>query len=173
MASKDKRLVLSVFADEAAADAAVESLRAWDKLDDDVKLNSIGTMVLDEKGKLKIHKVGRLYDFAKGAGVGAIAVILAGYILFPLEAPLLVGLYELHRKNLRVSDEQRERLSADLKDGKAAVAVLVAIDEVSDVLAKLAELGGSNEEPIGVEITPEMDADAAKAEAEATTQAAG
>lgn len=167
MAHKEKGLVFALFADEAAADEAVESLKAWDKLDDDVKLNAIGTMVLDEDGKLKIHKVGRLYDFAKGAGVGAVAVILAGWIFMPLVDASLFGLFELHRKRLRVTPEQRDRLSEELKSGKAAVAVLVTPEEVAAVLAKLAELGGSPEDPVAVEITPELEAAAAQAQAEA------
>lgn len=163
MAHKEKGLVLALFPDEAAADAAVESLKAWDKLDDDVKLNALGMMVLDEDGKLKIHKVGRLWDAAKGVGAGAVAVILAGYIVSPLILPVAGGLYMLHHKNLHVAPELRERLSAELKNGKAAVAVLVTREEAAAVSAKLAELGGSPEDPIHMEITPEMEAAAAEA----------
>ena len=170
---KEKGLVLSLFADEAAADEAVESLQAWDKLEDDVKLHGIGTIVLDENGKLKIHKAGRIYDFAKGAGVGAVAVILAGALFAPVIDVAMFGAFALFYKNLRISPEQRERLSAELTNGKAAVAVLVTREEVAAVLAKLTELGGSSEELIEVEMTPELDAAAAKADAEASVQAAG
>jgi hypothetical protein len=166
MAPKNKTLVLSLFADEAAADAAVESLKAWDKMDEDVKLNAIGTIALDGKGKLKIHKIGRFWDAARGVGAGAIATILAGYILSPLLLPAVSGAFELHRKRLRVTADQRERLSAELVGGKAAVAVLVVPDEADGVRAKLGELGGSPEEPIGVEITPELETTAAEAQAE-------
>ena len=117
MADENKGLVLSLFADEAAASEAVESLQAWDKLEDDVKLHGIGTIVLDENGKLKIHKVGRLWDFAKGAGAGAVAVILVGSILGPVIDAALFGLFAVHFKKLRVTPEQRERLSAELKNG--------------------------------------------------------
>jgi hypothetical protein len=48
----DKQLVLAIFKDEAAADAAVESLKQWDKADDDLKLNAIGVLVLDDKGEV-------------------------------------------------------------------------------------------------------------------------
>ena len=54
-----KTVVLAYFADEIAADDAVESLKQWDKADDDVKLNAIGVLVLDDKGKLKTHKTGQ------------------------------------------------------------------------------------------------------------------
>jgi hypothetical protein len=33
-------------------------LKAWDKRDNDIKLSSIDVLVLDEKGKIKTHKLG-------------------------------------------------------------------------------------------------------------------
>ena len=54
----ENQVVLGVFADEAAADAAVEALKAWDKASDEVKPTSIGVLVLDEKGALKTQKMG-------------------------------------------------------------------------------------------------------------------
>ena len=48
-----KTVVLAFFKDEVAADDAVESLKAWDKRDDDIKLSSIGVLVLDDKGKIE------------------------------------------------------------------------------------------------------------------------
>ena len=42
----DKQIVVAIFPDEAAADTAAQSLKDWDKLDDDVKLNAIGILVL-------------------------------------------------------------------------------------------------------------------------------
>ena len=72
----DNQVVLGVFADEAAADAAVEALKAWDKASDDVKLTSIGVLVLDEKGELKTHKMGSRSK-AKGAGIGLVLAVVA------------------------------------------------------------------------------------------------
>ena len=48
-----------------------QSLKDWDKLDDDVKLNAIGVLVLDEKGKIKAQKIGRR-SWGKGAGIGVV-----------------------------------------------------------------------------------------------------
>jgi hypothetical protein len=53
-----RTVVLAFFRDEADADDAVEQMKAWDKWDDDVKLNAIGVLALDDKGKLKTHKLG-------------------------------------------------------------------------------------------------------------------
>jgi len=72
----ENQVVLGVFADEAAADAAVESLKAWDKASDEVKLTSIGVLVLDDKGALKTHKMGSRSK-AKGAGIGLLLAVVA------------------------------------------------------------------------------------------------
>ena len=54
-----KTVVLSYFSNEETADDAVAALKAWDKADDDIKLNAIGVLVLDDKGKVKAHKLGQ------------------------------------------------------------------------------------------------------------------
>ena len=66
-----KQLVLAIFDSEAAADDAAEALKAWEKATDDIKLKSVGVLVLDDNGKLKVDKVGRRSTF-KGAGIGVI-----------------------------------------------------------------------------------------------------
>ena len=139
----DKQLVLATFNDEAAADAAVESLKAWDKADDDVKANAIGVLVLDDKGKLKTRKLGRR-STGKGAGIGLVLAIITPPTLV---AGVLGGgvLGALHKKGLGLKDADRERIAAQLTDGKAAVGVLADNIEASTISAKLAELGGTAE----------------------------
>lgn len=157
---KGRGVVLALFESEAAADAAVDALKAWDELDEDVKLNAIGMMVLDEEGKLKMHKVGRRRGIAKGVAGGAIAVLLAGYVITPLGLPILGGLVGATRKHIPMSDEDRDRLARELKNGKAAVGVLVKFEQREAVSKKLAELGGSPEQTL--ELTPELEAAAAE-----------
>lgn len=159
-ADKGKGVVLALFENEAAADAAVDGLKAWDELDDDVKLNAIGMMALDEDGKLKMHKVGRRRGIAKGVAGGAIAVVLAGYLVTPLGLPVLGGLLGATRKNIPMSDEDRDRLARELKNGKVALAVLVKSEQRDAVSKKLADLGGSPEQTL--ELTPELEAAAAE-----------
>ena len=139
----DTQVVLSIFPDEAAADAAVESLKSWDKGNDDIKLNAIGVLVLDDKGKVKSHKLGRR-SVGKGAGIG---VILAVLVPPSVLAGAIGGgaLGALHHKGLGLGGKDRDRLAADLSDGKAAVGVLVAGDEAKEVSAKLTELGGETQ----------------------------
>lgn len=139
----DKQVVISVFDNESAADAAVESLKSWDKVSKDVKLGAIGVLVLDEKGQVKTHKMGKR-SIGKGAGIGVILAIVAP----PLGAGTVVAgglLGALHRKGLGLDEADRERISAQLASGKAAVGVLARSDEADIVAAKLKELGGDSE----------------------------
>jgi uncharacterized membrane protein len=152
----DKQLVLAIFKDEAAADSAVASLKDWDKMNEDVKANSIGVLVLDENGKIKTHKLGKR-STGKGAGIGLILAVLTPPTLL---AGILGGgiLGALHHKGLGLSDEDRDRIAAELTDGKAAVGVLAASDEADQFSAMLTELGGATEvlavsEEVDAEVT--------------------
>lgn len=163
-----RKLVLGLFADEAAADAAVESLRAWDALDDDVKLHDITVMALDQDGKLKVSNLlrARAEGAAKGFGSGLIAVILAGPIGPVLAVPVLGGIIgSLYRPGLGLDRQERERIAAELAGGKAAVGVLVKHEEeATAVSAKLAELRGA---PETHEVSDEAEAAAEQAAEEA------
>ena len=98
----ENQVVLGVFADEAAADAAVESLKAWDKASDEVKLTSIGVLVLDDKGALKTHKMGSRSK-AKGAGIGLVLAIVAPpTLLAGVVGGAVLGAF--HHKGLGMND---------------------------------------------------------------------
>ena len=131
---------LAIFPNEAAADTAAQSLKEWDKLDDDVKLNAIGVLVLDDNGKVKTQKMGRR-SWGKGAGIG---VILAALTPVGLLAGAIGGglIGALHHKGLGIDSDERERLSAALDNGQAAVGALVNSSVAAGVMSKLAELGG-------------------------------
>jgi hypothetical protein len=139
----DTQVVLAFFDGEAAADAAGESLKSWDKLDDDVKLSSIGVLVLNDKGKVKTHKLGKR-STGKGAGIGLVLAIIAPPTLL---AGVIGGgvLGALHHKGLGLKDADRDRIAAELAGGKAAVGVLAPTDEATTISAKLGELGGTAE----------------------------
>ena len=164
----DKGVVFALFDNEAAADAAVESLKAWDKLDDDVKLNAIGVLALDEHGKLKMHKVGPRRGVAKGVASGAVVVVLAGYIVSPLALPVAFGAVGATRRSVPLSPERRDQLSAAIKKGKAAVGIQVKMDETAAVSAKLEELGGIVDI---LEMTPDLEAAAGEVPADDSTGA--
>lgn len=139
----EKQLVLGIFADEAAADAAVASIKEWDKASEEVKLGAIGVLVVDDKGKLKEQKMGQR-STKKGAGIGLVLAIVAPPTLI---AGAIAGgiLGALHHKGLGLSEADRERLGAALAGGKAAVGVLAATGESALISHKLTELGGTPE----------------------------
>ena len=134
-----KRVVISLFDDEAAADAAAVALK-----DSGVaKHDAIGVLVLDESGDLKSHKLGA-HSVYKGAGIGFVLALL-GPIGVGIGATAGGALGLLHHKGLGLSDRDRERISAELALGKAGVGVLADFDEAPSIDAKLTELGGLSE----------------------------
>jgi len=136
----DDRVVLAFFKDETAADDAVESLKAWDKADDDIKLNAIGVLVLDDKGHIKTHKLGKR-SVGKGAGIGLVlAVIAPPTLLAGVVGGGLLGAF--HHKGLGFNAADRARIAADLTGGKAAVGVLAGYAQSVAILDKLTQLGG-------------------------------
>ena len=132
----DKQLVLSFFADEPAADTAAMELKDSGIAPGD----AIGLLVLDAAGNLKVDKVGAR-SWGAGAGVGACLVLLGPAVL---GVGLLGGTAAggLHHKGLKLSDEDKTRISTDLGAGKAAVGVLAKIEDGPDVQKQLTELGG-------------------------------
>ncbi len=132
----EKQLVLSFFADEPAADAAATALKDSGITSGD----AIGLLVLDDSGDLRVDKVGAR-SWGAGAGVGACLLVLG-------PAALGVGLLGgtaaggLHHKGLKLSDEDKARISADLGAGKAAVGVLAKVEDAPVIQKQLTELDG-------------------------------
>ena len=118
-----KTVVLAFFNDEATADDAVESLKKWDKADDNIKLDAIGVLALDDKGKLKTHKLGKR-SVGKGAGIGLVlAVIAPPTLIAGVVGGGVIG--ALHHKGLGLKAADRDRIASQLTAGQAAVGVLV------------------------------------------------
>jgi uncharacterized membrane protein len=159
------KVVLSFFKDEAAADAAVAELKAWDKIEDSVKLTAIGVLTLDEKGEIKVSKLGSRSTL-KGAGVGLALALVTPLALGVVIAGAAFG--ALHHKGLGLKAEDRERIGANLTNGQAAVGVLAKTAQADLVAAKLAELGGVTEtHEVSDEVEAEVEAAAPAIEAEA------
>lgn len=154
-----KQLVIALFENEAAADKAVEAVKAWDKASKEIKLGSIGVLAKDAKGKVKTDKVGARHT-ATGVAGGVLAVVLTG------GANLLAGAViggitgGFFHKGLGLPKEDVTRIGGQLDGGKAAVCILAADDEAQAVTAKLAELGGKAETH---EVSEEAIEEAAKA----------
>ena len=112
----DKQLVLAIFADEAAADAAVTSLKSWAEVTKGIWLGAIGVLVVDEAGHLKEHKLGARSG-GKGAGIGLLlAVVAPPTLLVGMAGGSLLG--HFHHKGLRLSAEDRERIGGELPGGQ-------------------------------------------------------
>jgi hypothetical protein len=139
-----KQLVLAFFENEAAADAAADKLKSWDKATKDIKLGSIGVLVKDDKGKVKTHKLGSRRT-GTGVTLGVLAAILSGGVTL-LGGVVVGGIAgSLFHKGLGMSKDDVARISSNLDGGHAAVGTLVAADEAATVSAKLTELGGTAE----------------------------
>ena len=118
----DMKLVLGIYGDEAAADAAASSLMAWEKANDVVH-RPVGVLVADGDGRIKQHKLGQR-STGKGAGIGLVLAVIAP----PTFIVGIVGggiLGHFHHKGLVLTDADRERIAAELAGGKASVGVLV------------------------------------------------
>ncbi len=138
-----KQVILGIFADEAAADAAVEALKTWDDDNIDIELESIGVLVVDDKGQIKEHKLGRRSG-GKGAGIGLVlAVIAPPTLLAGIVGGGVIG--HFHHKGLGLSQEDRDRIIAELAGGKAAVGILAPVMDAPPISAKLASLGATPE----------------------------
>jgi hypothetical protein len=158
----DHRMVLAIFADEAAADAAAKSLMAWEK-DNEFVSRPVGVLVADEHGRIKEHKLGARAG-KRGAGIGLVlAAIAPPSLLVGLVGGAVIG--RLYHKGLGLTDEDRERIAAELAGGKAAIGVLVEEDPEAWMISdRLKALGGIAEVH---EVTEDaLDAVAAAAPAE-------
>jgi hypothetical protein len=164
-----QQLVLAFFDNEAAADAAVNSVKQWDKASKDVKLGAIGILVKDDKGKIKTHKLG-----ARKTGTGAVLFALAAVLTggATLVAGAVFGgiLGSFFRKGLGISKEDLARIDGELSGGKAAVCVLASPAEAAAVSDQLAMLGGK---PESHEVSEEVVQDAVTAAAEAPADEEG
>ncbi len=150
MTNKNDNLVVAYFNNRAAAEAAVDDLKDWDKANDSIKLGAIAVLTLNEKtGHLEAHEVGQR-DAKKGAlwgaGIGVVAGILtAGIGLIPgiiLGGAAGGGLGALNHKSVGMSDDDREQMANNLKNGGAALAVMADGFEVEATEAELGRLGG-------------------------------
>jgi hypothetical protein len=139
-----KQLVLAFFDNEAAADAAVDALKQWDKASKEIKLGAIGVLAKDDKGKIKTHKLGSRKTGTGAVLFGLVAVLSGGASL--LAGAVFGGIVgSFFRKGVGISKDDLARMDGELDGGKAAVAVLAEPDEATAISAKLAELGGAPE----------------------------
>ena len=133
----DRQLVLAVYPDEAAADRVAEGLMENGMGQD----SPVAVLVLDEKGELKADKMGARSSH-KGAGIGAVLSLL-GPVGLGVGAVLGGAAGALHHKNLGLSDDDKDRIVSQLREGRAAVGIMAPAGRAPGIMAWLKELGGT------------------------------
>lgn len=147
MAEKDTELIIAYFPTADEAQAAGQHLKDWDKERKDIKLGAMSIMTMNESGELKEDQVG-VRKTGKGAKWGVIAgaalgilsggATLIGGALVGLAAGALGG--SLFHKKIGMTDEDQQRLEKHLKDGGAALAVMMDLDEMESTIHELNKL---------------------------------
>jgi len=144
-----EQAVIASFDSQAQAEQAAKDLMGWDKANDDIKLGAIGVLTKDDKGEIKTKN----YSERKtrkgamvGVGLGAIAAVVSGGLTL---IPSVVGgavaggaAGTLFRKGLGMSEEDLQKLSADLDNGRAALLVMCNAGEVQATSEYLVAAGG-------------------------------
>lgn len=144
---KNENVVVAIFEDRAAAEAAIERLKAWDEASKDIKLGAIG-LLYKEDGEVKSsigHQGGR--GLRIGALVGVIAGVLTGGV--GVAGGAVVGgaaggaIGSFFAKSLHLSEAECESLGQELELGKAAVVVTCDEYEISSTRTNLEKSGGA------------------------------
>jgi uncharacterized membrane protein len=149
MANKNKNVIIAYFPSAAAAEGASESLKMWDKANDQIKLGGIGILT-SVNGEIKEHKVGAKAT-GTGAKVGATLGIITGILSggVTLVGGALVGmaggalLGAIKHKGLGLTDADMQTFKTELASGKAALVVTADDHEVEPTKARIVEFGGT------------------------------
>ena len=147
MADKDSELVIAYFPSADEAQEAGKQLKEWDKENKHLKFGAMSILTMNDKGKLKEEKVG-----ARAGGKGAKWGVVAGAALGILSGGAtliggaLVGLAagglggSLFHKKIGMNDEDQAKLEKHLKDGGAALAVMLDLEEMEATVSQLNRL---------------------------------
>lgn len=151
MANKNDHFVVAYYTNSAAAEAAADDLKNWDKANKDIKLGAIGVLRLNAKnGQLEVEEMGQR-DARKGALWGTaigvtLGVLTAGIGLIPGVIAGAAGggvLGSFNHKSLGMSDADRDTLVDQLRHGGAALGVMCDDFEAEATKAEMARLGGT------------------------------
>lgn len=176
--NKNDHLVVAYFDSKDQAEQAAESLKNWDKANDDIKLGAMAVVSKNEKGKVENTDLGPR-NTGKGAAIGVIAGAAAGLLsggLTVVGGALLGGILgggvgALNKQGIGLSQEDLDRMSSELDAGHAALLAMADEDEVADTTAELTRLGGrAQSSPVAPEAVAQ--AEQALSAAPAATEAA-
>jgi hypothetical protein len=130
--NKNEHVVVAIFEDQAAAENAVQQLKAWDEASDDIKLGVIG-LLHKESGEVK-SVVGN--QGGRGLKLGAIVGLIAGALTGGVAGSSLA-------KSLNLSEEALNALGMELDQGRLAVVVTGDEYEVTSIKSTLGRAGGA------------------------------
>lgn len=147
--NKNDHLVVAYFDTKAQAEQAAESLKNWDKANEDIKLGAMAVVSKNEQGKVENTDLGPR-NTGKGAAIGVIAGAAAGLLsggLTVVGGALLGGILgggagALNKQGIGLSQEDLDRMSSELDAGHAALLAMADEEEVADTTAELTRLGG-------------------------------
>jgi uncharacterized membrane protein len=147
--NKNDHLVVAYFDSKDQAEQAAESLKNWDKANEDIKLGAMAVVSKNEKGKVENTDLGPR-NTGKGATIGVIAGAAAGLLsggLTVVGGALLGGILgggvgALNKQGIGLSQEDLDRMSSELDAGHAALLAMADETEVADTTAELTRLGG-------------------------------
>jgi uncharacterized membrane protein len=173
--NKNEQLVVAYFDSKDQAEQAADSLKDWDKANDDVKLGAIAVVSKNDKGKVETTKLGPR-NTGKGAKIGTIAGVAAGVLTGGLTLVggaiaggiLGGGAGALSKQGIGLSKEDLDHMSGELDTGHAALLVMVDEGEVSDTMAEVTRLGGRAQ---ASEVAPEALEQAEQALASTSSEA--
>ena len=147
--NKNDHLVVAYFDSKDQAEQAADSLKSWDKANEDIKLGAMAVVSKNEKGKVENTDLGPR-NTGKGAAIGVIAGAAAGLLsggLTVVGGALLGGILgggvgALNKQGIGLSQEDLDRMSSELDAGHAALLAMADEVEVADTTAELTRLGG-------------------------------
>ena len=147
--NKNDHLVVAYFDSKDQAEQAADSLKSWDKANEDIKLGAMAIVSKNEKGKVENTDLGPR-NTGKGAAIGVIAGAAAGLLsggLTVVGGALLGGILgggvgALNKQGIGLSQEDLDRMSSELDAGHAALLAMADEVEVADTTAELTRLGG-------------------------------
>jgi uncharacterized membrane protein len=165
--NKNDHLVVAYFDSKAQAEQAADSLKTWDKANDDIKLGAMAVVSKNDKGKIENTDLGPR-NTGKGATIGVIAGAAAGLLsggLTVVGGAVLGGILgagagALNKQGIGLSQEDLDRMSSELDAGHAALLVMADAEEVADTTGELTRLGGRAQSS---EVAPEAVAQAEQA----------
>jgi len=169
----NEHVVIAIFADQTAAEQAVERLKNWDQASSEIKLGAIGAITKDGS-KVKTH-VGR--KIGKGASVGAVlgviaavlsgGVTLLGGIVGGVGLGSVIGVFM--KQPMHLTQEYIQALGRELEEGKVAVVGICDTNQVEPTTAQLVSAGGQ----VRAYDVPQEAVEATKAALEAESAQAG